>query len=108
MKTVTYILPSHWASYLINGDSSGLSDADKRECDEWHTRNGISASAWCDCKEEYFARSNDFTWLAGNVCEFSFLEEGEPDEADDIPAGNLADDDDARHLGDENEQANHS
>lgn len=31
-----------------------------------------------------------------------------PGAADDIPAGNLADDDSARHLGDEHEQANHS
>ena len=30
MKTEKYILPSHWASALINGDESGMDDDDCR------------------------------------------------------------------------------
>ncbi len=27
--------PAHWASYLINGDASGLEDSEQAECDAW-------------------------------------------------------------------------
>jgi hypothetical protein len=34
--SVTYRwLPADWASYLINGDASGLSDREQDDCDEW-------------------------------------------------------------------------
>lgn len=29
------IAPAEWASYLINGDHSGLSDLEQQECDTW-------------------------------------------------------------------------
>jgi hypothetical protein len=31
----TYTAPSHWACYLINGDCSGMDDADIAACDGW-------------------------------------------------------------------------
>jgi hypothetical protein len=39
MKTLTVTAPSHWASYLINGDASGLSDEERPAVgsDEWKT-----------------------------------------------------------------------
>lgn len=30
-----YTAPSHWASYLINGDASGMDARDQRACDQW-------------------------------------------------------------------------
>jgi hypothetical protein len=30
METKTYWLPAHWASALINGDTTGLDDADEK------------------------------------------------------------------------------
>jgi hypothetical protein len=34
----TYTMPAYWASYLINGDASGMTDEEIRQCDE-HTRD---------------------------------------------------------------------
>jgi hypothetical protein len=31
-----YLAPSVWASYLINGDASGIDDADIAACDAWY------------------------------------------------------------------------
>ena len=31
METTTYTLPTHWASALINGDSSGLDEHDEEQ-----------------------------------------------------------------------------
>lgn len=33
--------PAHWASYLVNGDASGLTPKEKRQCDAWCERLGI-------------------------------------------------------------------
>jgi hypothetical protein len=35
LETVEGVGFSHWASYLINGDASGLSEADKQEADSF-------------------------------------------------------------------------
>jgi hypothetical protein len=39
IKTETFLLPIHWAPYLINGDASGYTDAELSEIDEWETMN---------------------------------------------------------------------
>ena len=31
----TYIAPSYWASYLINGDATGISVEEREACDAW-------------------------------------------------------------------------
>jgi hypothetical protein len=48
-----YELPSHWASYLINSDPSGLSDEDIRQCDEDTANLGycIDVSAESDFRQ---------------------------------------------------------
>lgn len=76
MKTETYTLPAHWASYLINGDASSFSldddggDAEIKLIDDWlkdvgpclgcsdetefrryHDAPGVLA---CDCLEFIF------------------------------------------------------
>ena len=52
--------PAFAASYLINGDASGLTEEDKAAIDAWCEREGISRHAFVDCEEE--AR---FTWHYG-------------------------------------------
>lgn len=34
IKTEIHSFPAHWASYLINADSSGMEDMDIKQCDE--------------------------------------------------------------------------
>jgi hypothetical protein len=42
--------PESWASYLINGDASGLSDEEEALCDEWV--ESVGAIGPVDCSEE--------------------------------------------------------
>lgn len=35
IKTEEFLLPAHWASYLINGDASGMTDEEEAEVQEW-------------------------------------------------------------------------
>lgn len=68
MKIQTYILPAYWASYLINGDDSGLDSDEKKEI---HTFLRAEKSPYFfDCGEPYFSRHNDATGLGGDVCEY--------------------------------------
>jgi hypothetical protein len=41
MDTFELTAPSYWASYLINGDSSGLNAVEKLACDDWLKANRI-------------------------------------------------------------------
>ena len=73
MKTLTFTLPAPWASYLVNGDDSGLEPGEQEQCDAFLARNGISANDCLDCSEEsWFARDNDATRLGGDVMDFVF------------------------------------
>ena len=67
-----YLLPSSWASYLINADASGLSDEEVSDCDFFCSTNGVSGGA-VDCGESFFHYCNDFNKIGGNVCQFTFL-----------------------------------
>lgn len=71
MKTLTYTLPAYWASYLINGDHSGLSDEDKAECDAFMEKEGNPNIV--DCGEQYFSWHNEATDLGGDVREYTAL-----------------------------------
>lgn len=69
MRTVEYILPAHWASYLINGDDSGLDDADKRDIPAFLDGKGHCLG----CSDiSWFARSNNFSSVGGLVMSFTF------------------------------------
>ena len=48
MNTVTLTAPSEWASYLINGDASGLNDAEIAACDAWIDDIGVGAPVGCE------------------------------------------------------------
>ena len=72
MKTEAYTLPAYWASYLINGDASGLTDAELQEIDEWLADH---PNLWgpIDCSnEQEFSHSNDANNLGGAACDFTF------------------------------------
>jgi hypothetical protein len=42
--------PSYWASYLINGDASGITPEEKAHADAWLARNEVLNVV--DCEEE--------------------------------------------------------
>ena len=48
MQTLEITAPSHWASYLINGDASGLEPEDKAACDAWIKREGVGIPVSCE------------------------------------------------------------
>lgn len=72
----TYILPSYWASALVNGDYSGLSDeeaAEVRSCTDWICSR-LGRAECVGASEERFARFSDWKpALAGNVREYTFI-----------------------------------
>lgn len=68
----TYVLPVYWASYLINGDSSGMDRADLIACNDWLNARKLRRDYFCDVSESWFARANDATSLGGDVAEFSY------------------------------------
>lgn len=43
-----FTAPGAWASYLINGDASGISDADKKAATEWITSLGLGPPLSCE------------------------------------------------------------
>lgn len=47
-RIVKYTAPSAWASYLINGDDSGLEDGEQAQCDAWLAIIGLGAPVGCD------------------------------------------------------------
>jgi hypothetical protein len=69
--TVEMTLPSYWASYLINADSSALSENEVtviemfREDQELGWCLGVSEDSW-------FSYGNDFDRMGGEVSSFTF------------------------------------
>lgn len=62
--------PSAWASYLINGDASGLNDGEERDIDQWLDH---CAPAWgvpVDVSEESEFRKyhSASMWVGGADC----------------------------------------
>lgn len=57
MKTVKYLLPAHWASYLINCDVSGYTDEEAEAIDKWEVAN--APGPCIDCGEEGFTWRGD-------------------------------------------------
>lgn len=73
--THTYLLPAHWASYLINGDHSGLTDAEQAQADaaiDWIGKGGP-----VDVSEGEFSWTHDVQHitgrLGGDVATYTFL-----------------------------------
>lgn len=73
IETETYTLPAYWASYLINGDHSGLEDSEIQEADSFMA--SLEADGWycVDASQDSdFSYSNDATDTGGDVAEFTF------------------------------------
>lgn len=48
MNVFTATAPDAWASYLMNGDASGIDDTDKAQADAWIEREGLGLPVSCD------------------------------------------------------------
>jgi len=49
-------MPAHWASYLINGDASGLTLEERSQCNAYLKAQGIADVIGCD-EEAHFSWS---------------------------------------------------
>lgn len=81
MQTMTLIGPSHWASYLINGDVTGLEPEDVAKCDAWLMREGVGACLTCDDAGFCWHHDADRELPLGTDCQtYTFaMDDGEPD-----------------------------
>lgn len=76
LKTETYTLPAHWASYLINGDATSFDlyedgDDEIKRIDDFCKRNNLGHCL--DCSHDVgFSWRNDAGELAGSTVEFTF------------------------------------
>lgn len=70
---IVWTLPAYWASYLVNGDATGLDVADMAACTAFLKREALRRGWFTGCGEQYFAHTNDAGTLAGDVCEFTYL-----------------------------------
>lgn len=66
IKTETYSLPSYWASYLINGDASGMEDAEQAQADRFLSDKNLGGAMGCSDEAE-FSRSHDAQYITGNL-----------------------------------------
>lgn len=72
LETTTFILPSYWASYLVNGDTSGLDDSEQADCDAF--LKTVPEWRCCSCEgESFFSHSNDAGTLPGDCLEYVFI-----------------------------------
>ena len=71
MEFMTYTLPAHWASALVNDDRSGLTDDDERELDSWLD---IVCPGYCVGvnEEPEFCAFHDADTLPDTCLEFTF------------------------------------
>ena len=75
-----YTAPAHWACYLINGDCSGMDDADIEACDNWaDTLPGMVASCTSEDDDNHagFMRWHDaaaFAPYAADCATYTVLE----------------------------------
>lgn len=59
MSTEDFLLPVHWASYLINGDATGYTPAEADEISEWEIANAPGPCIGCDDTVEFCWRGDD-------------------------------------------------
>lgn len=72
IETIERTLPAYWASYLINGDASGLETGEREVIDQYLASEGLPMPVSCS-DEAWFAWRNDATRLGGDVMEYVFL-----------------------------------
>lgn len=77
-SVVTYTAPSAWASYLINGDDSGISAEDKAAADAWVESVGLGLPV--SCEDAGFKWRHDaygFMPVGADCQEYAFYSEGD-------------------------------
>lgn len=68
MEIKTYILPSHYACYLVNGDATGYTQKEIEEINEETKNFGYCIDANFDTTDFRI-----FNGLGCEVCEFTFV-----------------------------------
>lgn len=79
IRTTTSTAPAHWASYVNDGDATGISEADINACDAWLLRlavDGWSVLMASDGEDPYFAYENDAGTLACDVVGYVLVKRG--------------------------------
>lgn len=74
METLTYRLPAHWASALINGDTSGLEPDDEAQLDAFMAGEELSSPIDVG-EEEFFCTYHDakgYGILACDCLDYTF------------------------------------
>lgn len=73
LEVVRHTLPAYWASYLINGDDSGIESEDIYYADKFLAERNLPGPVSCS-DEAWFAHRNDSSnRMAGDVLEYTFL-----------------------------------
>ena len=73
MEQTTSTAPAYWASYVINGDSSGMEDKEIAACDAWLATLAGWYCVGCDDESE-IRRYNDATgFILCDVLTYHFL-----------------------------------
>ena len=76
IKEITEELPIYWATYLINGDSSGLEDGEENLIKETLDYLELSSSECVDVSEDYSfrcGRSDLPDLLGGDYAVYTFI-----------------------------------
>lgn len=70
MKTVIYTLPDFWAPYFINGDASGMEDAEIDAADDWLAAHDDIKGECLDCtgEPEFRWRHDASEWVLACDC----------------------------------------
>lgn len=71
METETHTLPAYWASYLINGDDSGLTESEIKRINRYCKAHNLGAALSIENEGE-FSWTNDANELAGAVVDYVF------------------------------------
>ena len=68
-----HTLPAHWASYLINGDASGLKKGEQEKIDAFLARHDLPFPVSCSDETRFSWRNDANICLGGDVLDFTFL-----------------------------------
>lgn len=66
-------LYSYWASYLVNGDDSGISAEDRAACDAFIAKEELKEWACADVSENTWFGSPDCGGLKGDLARYTFV-----------------------------------
>lgn len=82
LKTIEITAPAYWASYLFNGDASGIEDSEAAACDAWLEReaSGCKSFSITDINGESYFGSWFDDWgqegvTGGDLCDYVALYE---------------------------------